>query len=117
MAVRSVRASRRRPPLRNRPRGPSSRSSCDEGSLRRKDVRPRNRDRLRESARGGLENRLGRVVAVLRAEDVDVEVELSAKRRRLPELLDEGERKVLRHEEHLAVEGRLEDEIGPAREV
>ncbi len=48
---------------------------------------------------------------------VDVEVELAAERRGLPELLDERERELLRDEEELLVDRRLEDDVRAPREV
>src|ERR1022692_5327970 len=56
-------------------------------------------------------------MAVLRPDDVHVEVELAAKSRGLPEFLDEGERKVHRDEEKLLVDRRLEDDVRPARKI
>ena len=64
-----------------------------------------------------LEDRLRRVMAVSGADHVHVEVELAAERGGLPELLDEGERKIARDEEEFLVDRGLEDDVGPAREV
>src|SRR3954454_14093999 len=73
--------------------------------------------RLAQRDGEGFENRLGRMVSVAAADQIDVDVARALVREGLEELLDQRERKIFVDQQHFAVDRNFEDEVRTAGEI